>query len=40
MVVTPSFHKSLLASLFLREEIPLFEKEGIGEILAAISTLF
>jgi hypothetical protein len=32
--------KSLFTSLFQREEIPLFEKEGRGEILPNISILF
>jgi hypothetical protein len=32
IIVPTSFHKSLLTSLCQREELPLFEKEGIGEI--------
>jgi hypothetical protein len=32
--------KSLLTSLCQREELPLFEKEGRGEILLKISVLF
>jgi hypothetical protein len=40
IIVTTSFPKSLLTSFFQREEIPLFEKEGTGEILPEMSILF
>jgi hypothetical protein len=39
-MITTWIIKSLLTSLFQREELPLFEKEGWGEILPKMSALF
>jgi len=40
ITITTWIIKSLLTSLFQREELPLFEKEGWGEILPKMSVLF
>jgi hypothetical protein len=39
-IVQTLFLKSLLTSLYQREELPLFGKEGRGEILQSMSILF
>jgi hypothetical protein len=39
IIVRTSKAKSLLPSLYKREEFPLFGKEGLGEILTTISLL-
>ena len=40
IIFTISLRKSLLTSLFQREELPIFEKEGRGEILPVMLIQF